>query len=103
MTSEVCRSCKNDLAEIDDCLVAYIAGDMKAAPLFNRCCLCGIRSVNVQQTTIRRAKFLALSAAIIIAYGAWNSFIYREAMQTPEEIPLPEVVERIGSVNKDIK
>ncbi len=103
MASEVCRSCKNDLAEIDDCLVAYIAGDMQAAPLFNRCCLCGIRSVNVQQTTIRRAKFLALSAAIIIAYGAWNSFIYREAMQSPEEVSLPEVVERIGSVNKDIK
>ena len=103
MASEVCKSCKDDLAEIDDCLVGYIAGDLKAAPLSNRCCLCGIRSINVQQATIRRAKFLTISAAIIIAYGAWNSFMYREAMQVAEEIPPPEVVERIGSVDKDMK
>ena len=103
MASEVCKRCKDDLAEIDEGLVAYIAGDIKAAPLFNRCCLCGIRSINVQQTTIRRAKFLAISAAIIIAYGAWNSFMYREAMQVSEEISPLEAVERIGSVDKDIK
>ena len=103
MASEVCKRCKDDLAEIDEGLVAYIAGDIKAAPLFSRCCLCGIRSINVQQTTIRRAKFLAISAAIIIAYGAWNSFMYREAMQVSEEISPLEAVERIGSVDKDIK
>ena len=52
---------------------------------------------------VRRAKFLAISAAIIIAYGAWNSFIYRKAMIAPEEIKLPDVVERLGSIDKEMK
>ena len=103
MASEVCKHCRDDLAEIDEDLVAYIAGSMESAPLFNKCGLCGTRSINVLQDTIRRAKFLAISAAIIIAYGTWNSFMYSRAMQTQEDIPLPDVVERIGSVDKDIK
>ena len=103
MASEICKRCRDDLAEFDEDLVAYIAGSMGSAPLFNRCGLCGTRSINVQQDTIRRAKFLAISAAIIIAYGAWNSLMYSKAMQAPEDIPLPDVVERIGSVDKDIR
>ncbi len=103
MASEVCKQCRDDLAEIDDDLVAYIAGNMESAPVFNKCGLCGTRSINVQQDTIRRAKFLAISAAIIIAYGAWNSFMFSRAMQAPEDIALPDVVERIGSVGKDMK
>jgi hypothetical protein len=46
---------------------------------------------------------LAISAAIIIAYGAWNSALYREATKVSEETQLPEYAERIGSVDKDIK
>lgn len=103
MASEVCKQCRDDLAEIDEDLVAYIAGSVEPTPVFNKCGLCGTRSINVQPETIRRAKFLAISAAIIIAYGAWNSFMYRRAMQAPEDIPLPDVAERIGSVDKDIK
>ena len=83
--------------------MAYIAGSVEPTPMFNKCGLCGTRSINVQPDTIRRAKFLAISAAIIIAYGAWNSFMYSRATQAPEDIPLPDVAERIGSVDKDIK
>ncbi len=106
MASEVCKNCHDDLAEIDDGLAAYITDitdDMQAARLFNRCPLCRAKTINVQPATIRRARFLAISAAIIIAYGTWNSFMYSRAMQTQEDIPLPDVVERIGSVDKDIK
>jgi len=103
MASEVCKQCRDDLAEIDEDLVAYIAGSVEPSPMFNKCGLCGTRSINVQPDTIRRAKFLAISAAIIITYGAWNSFMYSRAMQAPEDIPLPDVAERIGSVDKDIK
>ena len=83
MASEVCKQCRDDLAEIDEDLVAYIAGSVEPTPMFNKCGLCGTRSINVQPDTIRRAKFLAISAAIIITYGAWNSFMYSRAMQAP--------------------
>ena len=106
MASEVCKHCHDDLAEIDDGLAAYITDitdDMQAARLFNRCPLCRAKTINVQPATIRRARFLAISAAIIIAYGAWNSVMYREAMQRSENVQLPEAMERIGSINKDMK
>ncbi|HAO72228.1 MAG: hypothetical protein ISQ10_11300 [Planctomycetes bacterium] len=106
MASEVCKNCHDDLAEIDDGLAAYITDitdDMQAARLFNRCPLCRAKTINVQPATIRRARFLAISAAIIIAYGAWNSVMYREAMQRSENVQLPEAMERIGSINKDMK
>ena len=48
-------------------------------------------------------KFLAISAAIIIAYGAWNSFMYSKALNAPDEINLPDVVERLGSIDKEMK
>ena len=106
MASEVCKNCHDDLTEIDDGLAAYITDitdDMQAARLFNRCPLCRAKTINVQPATIRRARFLAISAAIIIAYGAWNSVMYREAMQRSENVQLPEAMERIGSINKDMK
>ena len=106
MASEVCKNCHDGLAEIDDGLAAYITDitdDMQAARLFNRCPLCRAKTINVQPATIRRARFLAISAAIIIAYGAWNSVMYREAMQRSENVQLPEAMERIGSINKDMK
>ncbi len=106
MALEVCKNCHDDLAEIDDGLAVYITDitdDMQAAPLFNRCPLCRAKTINVQPATIRRARFLAISAAIIIAYGAWNSVMYREAMQRSENVQLPEAMERIGSINKDMK
>ena len=106
MASEVCKNCHDDLVEIDDGLAAYITDstdDMQAAPLFNRCPLCRAKTINVQPATLRRARFLAISAAIIIAYGAWNSVMYREAMQRSENVQLPEAMERIGSINKDMK
>ena len=106
MASEVCNNCHDDLAEIDDGFAAYITDitdDIQAAPLFNRCPLCRAKTINVQPATIRRARFLAISAAIIIAYGAWNSVMYREAMQRSENVQLPEAMERIGSINKDMK
>ncbi|HBU37978.1 MAG TPA: hypothetical protein DEB70_09255 [Planctomycetaceae bacterium] len=106
MASEVCKHCQDDLAEIDDGLAAYIMGvvdDIQVAPLINRCPLCRVKTINIPPATIRRARFLAISAAIIIAYGAWNSFMYREAMQKSEKVQLPEVTERIGSIDKDMK
>ena len=106
MASEVCKNCYDDLVEIDDGLAAYITDstdNMRAVPLFNRCPLCRSKTINVQPATIRRARFLAISAAIIIAYGAWYSVMYREAMQRSENVQLPAAMERIGSINKDMK
>ena len=102
MASTICKNCQDDLAEIDEDLAAYITEDMQTEYLFNRCPLCRRRSVNVEPTTIRRAKFLAISAAIIIAYGAWNSFMYSKALNAPDEINLPDVVERLGSIDKEM-
>ena len=103
MASTICKNCQDDLAEIDEDLAAYITEDMQTKYLFNRCPLCHRRSINVEPTTIRRAKFLAISAAIIIAYGAWNSFMYSKALNAPDEINLPDVVERLGSIDKEMK
>ncbi len=103
MASTICKNCQDDLAEIDEDLAAYITEDMQTEYLFNRCPLCRRQSVNVEPTTIRRTKFLAISAAIIIAYGAWNSFIYRKALDAPDESKLPDVVERLGSIDKEMK
>ena len=92
--------------EIDDELAGYIAEspDEAARPGFlNSCPLCRSKSLSVQPATVRRVRFLAISAAIIIAYGAWNSALYREATKVSEETQLPEYAERIGSVDKDIK
>jgi hypothetical protein len=92
--------------EIDDELAGYIAEspDEAARPAFlNSCPLCRSKSLSVQPATVRRVRFLAISAAIIIAYGAWNSALYREATKVSEETQLPEYAERIGSVDKDIK
>jgi hypothetical protein len=57
----------------------------------------------VKPVTVRRVKFLAISAAIILAYGAWNSAMYQEATKVSDEVQLPEHAERIGSIEKDIK
>ena len=92
--------------EIDDELAGYIveSSDEAARPaFFNSCPLCRSKGLNVQPATVRRVRFLAISAAIIIAYGAWNSALYREATKVSEEAQLPEYAERIGSVDKDIK
>ena len=92
--------------EIDDELAGYIveSSDEAARPaFFNSCPLCRSKSLNVQPATVRRVRFLAISAAIIIAYGAWNSALYREATKVSEEAQLSEYAERIGSIEKDIK
>ena len=57
----------------------------------------------MKPVTVRRVKFLAISAAIILAYGAWNSAMYQEATKVSDEVQLPEHAERIGSIEKDIK
>ena len=106
MVSELCKYCRDDLMEIDDELAGYIAESPEedARPAFlNRCPLCRAKSLNIQPATVRRVKFLAISAAIIIAYGAWNSAMYKEATKLGEEAQLPEHAERIGSIEKDIK
>ena len=106
MVSELCKYCRDDLMEIDDELAGYIAESPEedARPAFlNRCPLCRAKSLNVQPATVRRVKFLAISAAIIIAYGAWNSAMYKEATKLGEEAQFPEHAERIGSIEKDIK
>ena len=106
MVSELCGYCRNDLLEIDEELAQYIAESPEKdahSAFFNSCPLCRSRSFNVQPATVRRVKFLAISTAIIVAYGAWNSALFREATKISEEAQLPEYVERIGSVDKDIK
>ena len=106
MVSELCGYCWNDLLEIDDELAQYIAeSPEKDAHLafFNSCPLCRSMSFNVKPVTVRRVKFLAISAAIILAYGAWNSAMYQEATKVSDEVQLPEHAERIGSIEKDIK
>ncbi|MBT3212007.1 MAG: hypothetical protein HN345_08330 [Planctomycetaceae bacterium] len=106
MVSELCKYCRDDLMEIDDELAGYIAESPEedARPAFlNRCPLCRAKSLNIQPATVRRVKFLAISAAIIIAYGAWNSAMYKEATKLGEEAQFPEHAERIGSIEKDIK
>ena len=92
--------------EIDDELAGYIveSSDEAARPAFlNSCPLCRSKSLSVQPATVRRVRFLAISAAIIIVYGAWNSALYREATKVSEEAQLSEYAERIGSIEKDIK
>ena len=92
--------------EIDDELAGYIveSSDEAARPAFlNSCPLCRSKSLSMQPATVRRVRFLAISAAIIIAYGAWNSALYREATKVSEEAQLSEYAERIGSIEKDIK
>lgn len=106
MVSELCGYCRNDLLEIDDELAQYIAEspEKDAHPaFFNSCPLCRSRSFNVKPVTVRRVKFLVISAAIILAYGAWNSAMYQEATKVSDEVQLPEHAERIGSIEKDIK
>ena len=106
MVSELCKYCRDDLMEIDNELAGYIAESPEedACPAFlNRCPLCRAKSLNVQPATVRRVKFLAISAAIILAYGAWNSAMYQEATKVSDEVQLPEHAERIGSIEKDIK
>ena len=106
MVSELCKYCRDDLMEIDDELAGYIAESPEedARPAFlNRCPLCRAKSLNIQPATVRRVKFLAISAAIILAYGAWNSAMYQEATKVSDEVQLPEHAERIGSIEKDIK
>ena len=106
MVSELCKYCRDDLMEIDNELAGYIAESPEedARPAFlNRCPLCRAKSLNIQPATVRRVKFLAISAAIIIAYGAWNSAMYKEATKLGEEAQFPEHAERIGSIEKDIK
>ena len=106
MVFELCGYCRNDLLEIDDELAQYIAESPEKdahSAFFNSCPLCRSRSFNMQPATVRRVKFLAISAAIILAYGAWNSALYREATKVSEEAQLSEYAERIGSIEKDIK
>jgi anti-sigma factor RsiW len=92
--------------EINDDLAEYIAEsseeDARSA-FFYSCPLCRGKSLNVEPATVRRIKFLAISAAIIIAYGAWNSAMYQKATKVSEEVQLPEHAERIGSIEKDLK
>ena len=106
MVSELCGYCRNDLLEIDDELAQYIAESPEKdahSAFFNSCPLCRSNSFNVQPATVRRVKFLAISTAIILAYGAWNSAMYQAATKVSNEVQHPEHTERIGSITKDVK